>query len=456
MSTIDQVETVEKGDLEMTNDMPKVIVAGAGIAGLVAALVARRHGAEVVVLESGLTIGGRARTTLQQGYMLNQGPHALYCAGVAIPILKSLGITTTGGIVGGKPAFGLYRQRLTPLPTDLTGIMRCAALPWRDKIGFTRAIQVLTRVDPGAFAGLSFDAAMDQLSFAQSTKTILRALARLTTYVAAPDHQCAKATIEQIKLSFSSVKYLHGGWTQLIDQLSQNAQSDGVRIRTESRVESVDIYEGKVRVRLSSGEAMMADKIILATPPAEAKRILGEMAEPRGLNRDDHPARAACLDLALEKLPRPDRSFVLGLDEPYYFSDHTAYADLAPEGGAVIHVAKYLAPRLSNGATRDDASGLRRELEDFLSAVQPGWQQYVRYSRFLPRMPVADIWPEASSHGLNGRPQVFQPDLPNILLAGDWAGSEALLVDAACASGQLAGLYAASAVPTAHQFQMAS
>jgi phytoene dehydrogenase-like protein len=439
----------------MTHDMRQVIVVGAGIAGLVAALVARRHGAEVVVLEAGLTIGGRARTTGQHGFMINQGPHALYCAGVAIPILKSLGLGIKGGIVGGKPAFGLYRQRLTHLPTDLTGIMRCAALPWRDKIGFTRAIQTLTQTDAGAFAGLSFDAALDQLNFAHSTRTILRALARLTTYVAAPERQCAKAAIEQIKLSFSSVKYLHGGWTQLIDQLAEKAQADGIRIRTESRVETVGGHDGKVSVRLSSGEILIADKIILATPPAEAQQILGEWAGPRGLNRDYQPALAACLDLALEKLPRPDRSFVLGLDQPYYFSNHTAYADLAPAGGAVLHVAKYLTPQ-NSAAPRDDASSLRGELEAFLSLVQPGWQKHVRYSRFLPRMPVADIWPEASSNGLDGRPQVFQSDMPNILLAGDWAGSEALLVDAACASGQLAGLYAASAVPVTHQFQMAS
>jgi phytoene dehydrogenase-like protein len=305
----------------------------------------------------------------------------------------------------------------------------------------------LTQTDPGVFAGQSFDAAMDHLHFAQSTRTILRALARLTTYVAAPDRQCAEATIEQIKMSFSSVKYLHGGWSQLIEQLAEKAQADGIPIRTESRVDSVSVQDGKVRAHLSAGGTVMADKIILATPPAEAQRILGAWAGPRGLHRDYQPARAACLDLALDKLPRPDRSFVLGLDESYYFSDHTAYADLAPKGGAVIHVAKYLTPQTAAAESRDDPSTLRAELEDFLSLVQPGWQKHVRYSRFLPRMPVADIWPEASSHGLNGRPQVFQPDMPNILLAGDWAGSEALLVDAACASGQLAGLYAALAVP---------
>ena len=46
--------------------------------------------------------------------------------------------------------------------------------------------------------------------------------------------------------------------------------------------------------------------------------------------------------LLLGSLPDKDALFALGIDSPLYFSVHCAYAKLAPEGGALIHVSKYL------------------------------------------------------------------------------------------------------------------
>ena len=45
---------------------------------------------------------------------------------------------------------------------------------------------------------------------------------------------------------------------------------------------------------------------------------------------------------ALSSLPDKDTLFALGIDRPLYFSVHSTHAKLAPEGGALIHVAKYL------------------------------------------------------------------------------------------------------------------
>jgi hypothetical protein len=54
------------------------------------------------------------------------------------------------------------------------------------------------------------------------------------------------------------------------------------------------------------------------------------------------PVRLVCLDVALSSLPDKDALFALGVDRPLYFSVHSAYAKLAPKGGALIHIAKYL------------------------------------------------------------------------------------------------------------------
>ena len=60
-----------------------MVVVGAGLAGLTAAITAAEGGAQVTVLEAREHAGGRARTAVVGGFHLNQGAHALYRGGPA-------------------------------------------------------------------------------------------------------------------------------------------------------------------------------------------------------------------------------------------------------------------------------------------------------------------------------------------------------------------------------------
>jgi phytoene dehydrogenase-like protein len=51
----------------------KVIIVGAGLAGLTCAKVLRESGAEVTVFEASDGVGGRVRTDEQHGYRLDRG-----------------------------------------------------------------------------------------------------------------------------------------------------------------------------------------------------------------------------------------------------------------------------------------------------------------------------------------------------------------------------------------------
>ena len=106
---------------------------------------------------------------------------------------------------------------------------------------------------------------------------------------------------------------------------------------------------------------------------------------------------------------------------------------LAPNGGAMIHVAKYLAPN-----AKESAKSVEQELEQFLDLLQPEWQTSLIEKRFLPEMTVANAVVDAEREGFAGRPSPAVPNVNGLFIAGDWVGAEGMLADASFASAKQA------------------
>ena len=159
------------------------------------------------------------------------------------------------------------------------------------------------------------------------------------------------------------------------------------------------------------------------------------------------PVRAACLDLGLERLPVPKRSFALGIDRATYFSVHSAAARLAPEGNALIQAARYLAP---------GESPAREEIEEgfdaMLDLVQPGWRGLTVTRRVMRELVVVHDLPTAARGGLAGRTAGTVDGIANLWLAGDWVGPTGMRSDACFASARVA----ASAANTARGLGVAA
>src|SRR5918995_7113978 len=93
-----------------------VTVVGGGIAGLTAACVLAREGAEVTLFEKAPTVGGRAATRESGGFLFNRGIHALYTGGVASRGFEDLGVSYGHGTP--KETFVLDGMELRPFPTS--------------------------------------------------------------------------------------------------------------------------------------------------------------------------------------------------------------------------------------------------------------------------------------------------------------------------------------------------
>ena len=179
---------------------------------------------------------------------------------------------------------------------------------------------------------------------------------------------------------------------------------------------------------------MSAKIVVIAAGPNDAYSLFDDSERPDILSKaakEAKPIRLVCLDVALSSLPDKDTLFALGVDCPLYFSVHSAYAKLAPKGGALIHVAKYLGTSIEPKPREDQP-----ELEEFLDLLQPGWRQVLVKKRPLPNMVVSNALVTAADGGFGGRPDTKIAE--NLYIVGDWVGKEGIVSNASVASAKRA------------------
>jgi phytoene dehydrogenase-like protein len=286
--------------------------------------------------------------------------------------------------------------------------------------------------------GVSLRAWLDEQFSQPGTKEFLLSVFRIATYTNAPDLMSAGAAIRQLQLAFAkNVLYLDGGWQSLVDGLRQEAERAGVHIETGAKVEAVerDVSGAARGVRLADGRTLRAAAVVIAASPGVAAGLVegGGQSLLAQWAAEAIPVKAACLDVALSRLPQPKALYAFGVDRPLYLSVHSASARLAPAGGALIHAAMYLPPDHERSPQEDE-----RELENHLDLVQPGWREVVAHRQFLPGMTVMNAMATARRDGTRGRPGPQVPDIPGLYVVGDWVGPEGLLADASLASAKQA------------------
>jgi phytoene dehydrogenase-like protein len=409
-----------------------VVVVGGGLAGLSAAALIARAGRSVLVLEQAGHLGGRAATHVRDEIRWNLGPHALYCGGHAFRLFKNLGIPFNGRVPNPGNGLLVNGDASFLIPVGISSFIATRLLTVREKWRLARFLMTLTKLDAGQFDGVSLRDWLDQTIGSGNLALLLGALFRVSTYCDDPERMAAGVALHQLKLALAgNVWYLDGGWQTLVDGLRNQAAARGAGFRTGARAKALRSGGDGVSVELASGEEVRARAAVLAVEPEKACDLL-DMPVDSPLARwtaNSIPIRAACLDLALSRLPRPDNRFALGLDRPLYYSVHSAAAMLAPEGVAVVHVMKYL-----GNDTTATPQVVAQELESLLDQLQPGWREHTMARRFLPSMTVAHGLPRAHEDGLLGRPAVAMPERPNVFLAGDWVGPLGMLADASAAS----------------------
>jgi len=403
------------------------VIIGGGIAGLVAANQLARSGQPVVLLEKASALGGRAATREKRGYFFNLGPHALYRKGILRQTLQSYGIDPTGRIPGVDGGFAIYRGQRHTLPTGFASLVTTGLLSLPAKFEFAKLLSTIGAIDAAAVQHETLESWLDRSIRHERVRAFLRMLVRVSTFTHAPERQSAGAAIEQLQLAVAgNVLYVDGGWQTIVDSLRRCAVAAGVQIRTAAPAVSLDMRDARVAsaVRLADRTVVPASAVIVTGAPADVDALTGTTF----VATLPPPVRVATLDLALRSLTEPKRLVAFGVDEPLYFSVHSAVARLAPVGAALLHVSQYLRPDETAG--RDVEQRLERLADD----LQPGWREVIESKQFLPSLTVTHAQLTAAQGGLAGRPSSRVAAFDNVFVAGDWVGARGQLSDAAAAS----------------------
>src|SRR5918994_1496412 len=413
-----------------------VIVIGGGLAGLTTAALLARTGKSVTLFEqSSSEIGGRARTSIHDGFYFNQGPHALFPAAAGAAVLQELGIAYTGGI---PEATGLGVRHEKKYRLLANGSSASIPPPESQNISgeaFDQLFDLVDKIDFTELENVSVQEWIDRNIHDADAIAMMNAIIRLTTYANDPDIQSAGSALHQIHLyKLGGVMYLDGGWQTLVDGLITVATNAKAKIVRGKKATNVQRGNSGWLVTLSDHTQISAKILVIAAGPKDAYGLFQDNERPEVLSKvvkEAKPVRMACLDVALSSLPQKDVLFALGIDSPLYFSVHSAAARLTPENGALIHVSKYLGASIQSKPKEDG-----QELEELLDLLQPGWRNVVVKKRPLPNMVVSNALVTAANSGLSGRADPKIED--NLYIVGDWVGSEGLLSSASFASAKRA------------------
>ena len=274
----------------------RVVVIGAGMAGLVSALQLTHQGLDVTVLEAAASPGGKIRQPLVDGAGIDSGPTVFTMRWVFDEILASVGTTleeqlhitplsvlarhfwadgsgldlhadarqsadAVGRFAGAAEArrFERFCQTAREVYQALEGPFIRGGSPSFMGLGSAlgaRGLATLSRIGP-------MRSLWDSLGHYFQDQRLRQLFARYATYCGSSPWQAPATLMLIAQVELDGVWSVQGGMHELASCLARLAQGRGARLRYGCRVERIELSQGRVSAVLTEqGERLAADSVV--------------------------------------------------------------------------------------------------------------------------------------------------------------------------------------------------
>jgi squalene-associated FAD-dependent desaturase len=417
----------------------RVVVVGGGLAGLAAALELVRGGHEVTVVEARPTLGGAVQTLpAREGDPdppPDNGQHiALGCFTEYLRFLEDVGHAES--VRRGRLALPVIAEdgAMARIGAGALALMRYRHLSVGDRLGVARVIRRLARLRPEEQDGQTFTALLRGLGQSQAAidrfwDVFIRPALNLRCeeVSAAPALFTVQTALlgargdGDLVLPLAPLGAMHG------EAAGRALAARGAAVRTGARV--TELAPGAAV--FAGGERVEADAFVLALPPGESARLLGE-PEP-GL--EDSPIVSAHL-LFDRPLLRYELAALLGSAAHWVF-DRGRLTGHEPERGQYLTVVSSGAPELLEVRGRGLVELLAGEVTRRLGRAELLWSR-------VSREPAATFAARPGTAALRPGPDTGRA---NVARAGAWTNTGwPATMESAIRSGLTAARYLQSAV----------
>jgi len=356
----------------------RALVVGGGLAGLAAALDLVDAGQDVTLLEARPTLGGAVQTLPEREGdpqpPPDNGQHiALGCFSEYLRFLERVG--EAGSVLRRRLALPVIAQdrstsAIAPSPSAL---LRYRHLPPRDRVAILRVLWRLRSAEPvpgETFGSLlrrlgASDAAVDRfwdvfvrpaLNLRSDEASADAGLFTVRTALLGP-----RANADLI-LPLKPLGWMHG------DAAARSLSTAGVSVRLDCK--AVAMKDNVVET--SDGERLTADAVVVAVPPRESARLLGE-PDP-GL--EDSPIVSVHLWFDRPLLAEP-LAALLDSDAHWVF-DRGALTGHEPARGQYLTVVASGVPELLEVRGRGLVERIAAQLTERLGAAELLWSRVSR------------------------------------------------------------------------------
>lgn len=279
----------------------KVVVIGAGITGLTAARELARGRAEVVVLEAAPRIGGKVRTELVGGAVVETGPDSFVTLKPEmLELVKELGMQDELVCTAPDPTVSIYKGgRLVPLPAGMNLVSPTKLLPFAFSTLFSMRGKLRMALEPliAAGKGLEDESLADfaRRRLGSEALDVLVGPMLAGIYAGDPEKMSIKSTFPQLldmekrgglvksmwlggpkrarREGVTTFMTIKNGLSRVIDALARSLPAGTVR--TDCPAQAVRRRGGRWEVVTPQG-IFEADAIVAAAPaPALADAVEG-------------------------------------------------------------------------------------------------------------------------------------------------------------------------------------